>query len=322
MTNVNSLKAFYCNYKKTIVVCLLILLLFIVGEGAVGNFLNLSQLLLTVKMASFIALFGLCQMCVISVGGGGLDLSVGYVATISAVLTARIMDGHNANLPAAILIAILIGAAVGLINGLLVSYLKLPALVVTMAMASVLQGIINVYAAGQSITGKPSPVLQVIAAKSTGIFPNVVFLLLAVAIIIAVITNKTKIGVTVFGVGSNERTAYLSGINVQMVRCISYISSSVIASMIGLLLIGNMGMAFKDMGSNYVMPSVAAVVVGGVSMNGGEGNYPRIILGAVFLQTLTNVLIAIGWGDAGKWFGYGLVLYVLLMVYVSNRRRR
>jgi len=76
------------------------------------------------------------------------------------------------------------------------------------------------------------------------------------------------------------------------------------------------------MGSNYVMPSIAAVVVGGVSLGGGDGNYVGVILGAVFLQTLTNLLVALGWGDAGKWVGFGVVLYVLLIVYVGNRRRR
>jgi ribose transport system permease protein len=83
-----------------------------------------------------------------------------------------------------------------------------------------------------------------------------------------------------------------------------------------------MGLAFKDMGSNYVMPSIAAAVVGGVAMSGGEGNYVGVILGAVFLQTLTNLLVAAGWGDAGKWLGFGIVLFTLLIVYVSDRRVR
>jgi len=317
-----NLTVFYGNYKKLIAVCLLILLLFVLGQVLVGNFMSTSQLLLTIKMSSFIAFFGLCQMAVISVGGNGLDLSVGYTATLTAVLTASVMDGQNGNLPQALLMALGIGILVGLANGLLIAYVKLPPLVVTLAMSSILQGIINVYTAGKNITGKPSPVLQLIAAKSTGIVPNVLFLLILVALVVTRILNKTKFGLIVYGVGSNERTAYLSGINVRVVRCAAYIICSTLASLIGLLLIGNMGTAFKDMGSNYVMPSVAAVVVGGVSMKGGEGNYLAVILGAVFLQTLTNLLVALGWGDAGKWLGFGLVLYILLMAYVSDRRRR
>jgi ribose transport system permease protein len=310
------------KYKKVIIAFILIILLFVLGEIILSNFLKLDQILLTLKLASFTALFALCQMIVIAAGGSGLDLSVGYAATMTAVFTASIMDGQNGNLWIAVVVALAFGFAIGLSNGLLTSYLKLPPLVVTLAMANILQGIINVYTAGRNITGRPSPVLTIIAAKSTGKFPNILFILSAVTILVMIILNKTKLGLILFGVGSNERTAYLSGFNVKLVRCAAFTISGVLASLIGLLLIGNMGIAFKDMGSNYVMPSIAAVVVGGVSLTGGDGNYFGVILGAIFLQTLTNLLVAMGWGDAGKWLGFGIVLFALLIVYVSNRRSR
>jgi ribose transport system permease protein len=310
----------YDRYKKLIIALLLIIFLFVLGEVAVSNFLSLGQILLTVKLASFIALFGLCQMIVIASGGSGLDLSVGYAATMTAVFTASIMNGENRNLWMAVLIAISLGITVGLVNGLLTSYVNLPPLVVTLAMANILQGVIDVYTAGRSITGRPSPILRIIAAKSTGIFPNILFILIIVATIVMIILYKTKWGAVLFGVGANETTAYLSGINVKLVRCTAFIISGVLASLIGLLLIGNMGIAFKDMGSNYIMPSIAAVVVGGVSLMGGAGNYIGVVLGAVFLQTLTNLLVALGWGDAGKWLGFGILLFILLIVYVRNRR--
>ncbi|MCJ7688097.1 MAG: ABC transporter permease [Clostridiaceae bacterium] len=261
-------------------------------------------------------------MIVIASGGSGLDLSVGYIATLTAILTASVMNGKNSNIIMALSIALAIGLVVGFVNGVLTAYLKLPPLVVTLAMASILQGIINVYTAGKNITGKPSPILEVLTAKSTGIFPNVLFVLFIVATVVMVILYKTKWGLMLFGVGANETTAYLSGVNVKLVRLTAFVLSGVIASFIGLLLLGNMGMAFKDMGSNYVMPSIAAVVVGGVSLIGGEGNYVGVILGAIFLQTLTNLLVALGWGDAGKWMGFGIVLFILLIVHVSDRRKR
>jgi ribose transport system permease protein len=219
-------------------------------------------------------------------------------------------------------VSLVIGIVIGVLNGALVAYLNLPPLVVTMAMASIIQGVINVYTAGKNITGKPSPVLQEIAAKSTGAFPNILFVLFVVAVVAMIILYKTKWGLKLFGVGTNETAAYLSGVNVKAVRFVAFIISGALAGLIGLLLIGNMGIAFKDMGSNYVMPSIAAVVVGGVSLVGGEGNYIGVILGAIFLQTLTNLLVAMGWGDAGKWLGFGLVLFILLIAYVSDRRKR
>lgn len=318
----SSLSAIWNNNKKTIIAFLLILFLFLLGEIVVSNFLSMGQILLTIKLSSFIALFALCQMIVIAAGGGGLDLSVGFTATLTAILTASVMDGQNGNLLPAVLVALAVGAVIGLANGALIAYVKLPPLVVTMAMASIIQGVINVYTAGKNITGKPAPILEVIAAKSTGIFPNILFLLLIVAVVVMILLYKTKWGLKLFGVGTNETTAYLSGVNVKAVRLAAFVISGVAASLIGLLLIGNMGIAFKDMGSSYVMPSIAAVVVGGVSLVGGEGNYFRVILGSIFLQTLTNLLVALGWGDAGKWLGFGIVLFALLIAYVSDRRKR
>jgi ribose transport system permease protein len=310
------------RYQKLIIAAALIVFLFVLGQLTVSNFLSFGQVLLTIKLATFIALFGLCQMIVIAGGGSGLDLSVGYTATVTAVLTASIMDGRNGNVLIAVLAALAIGLAVGLANGLLTAYVKLPPLVVTLAMSNILQGAINVYTAGHNITGRPSPVLQLIAAKSTGIFPHILLVLILITPIVMVILYKTRWGTALFGCGTNETAAFLSGVNVRRVRCVSFIVSGTLASLIGLLLVGNMGMAFKDMGSNYVMPSIAAAVVGGVSLSGGDGNYLGVILGAIFLQTLTNLLVALGWGDAGKWMGFGIVLFVLLIVYVSDRRRR
>jgi ribose transport system permease protein len=308
--------------KKLIIAFLLIVFLFVLGQVAVSNFLSFGQVLLTIKLASFIALFGLCQMIVMVGGGDGLDLSVGYTATLTAVLTASIMNGQNANLGMALLVALAIGLLVGAANGFLAAYVKLPPLIVTLSMSLIVQGGINVYTAGADITGKPSPILQTIAAKSTGVFPNILVVLLVIAPIVMVVLSRTKWGLALLGAGTNETAAFLGGVRVKRVRFASFVISGLLASVIGLLLLGNMGLAFKDMGSNYVMPSIAAAVVGGVSMSGGEGNYFGVILGAIFLQTLTNLLVAIGWGDAGKWLGFGIVLFTLLIVYVSDRRVR
>ena len=312
----------YERYKRLITALIAIVLVFVIGQITVSNFLNLNQILITIKLASIISLFGLCQMLVMSAGGAGLDLSVGFTATITAIFTASVMNGQNGNLWLAVLIALGIGLAVGLVNGLLSAYVKLPSLVVTLAMSQILQGIINVYTAGRLIGGKPSPVLQNLAARATGGFPNIIFVLVAVAVVTMILLYRTKWGAILFGVGENETAAYLSGINTKRVRTTAFILSSMIASLIGLLLLGNMGMAFKDMGSDYVLPSIAAAVVGGVSLKGGDGNYVGVILGAILLQTILNLLVALGWGDAGKWTGYGIVLYILLAAYVGNRRKR
>lgn len=170
--------------KKTWIIIALILGLCLVGEIFIGNFLNIGQVLTTVKFASYTAFFGLCQMVVVAGGGNALDLSVGYIATLSGILGVSVMKGSDSGLPLAILIAIVVGFLFGFLNGLLISYFKLSPLVVTMAMSSVIQGIVNVYAAGMSISGNPSPVLRIIATKSTLGFPNIVLLLFVVLAVV------------------------------------------------------------------------------------------------------------------------------------------
>ncbi|WP_066646714.1 ABC transporter permease [Christensenella timonensis] len=322
MMSENRFVRFAKSQKKALMVIGLILLLSVIGELFVGNFISWNQALMTVKFAAFTALFGLCQMVVVSGGGNALDLSIGYIATLSAIFGVAVMNGSNGGLVLAILIALGIGLFFGTLNGLLISYFNLSPLVVTMSMSCVLQGIINVYASGMSISGTPSPVLQTLAAQSTATIPNIIFLLVVVVLVVYFIMKHTKYGPVLFGVGENPKTAYLSGANVKFTRCIVFTISGAIAGLIGLILAGNMGMAYKDMASSYLMPSYAAVVVGGISLKGGEGNYLRVVLGAVFLQVLTNLFILFGGGDAVKWMGYGVVLYILLLVYASERRKK
>ncbi len=298
---------------------ILIVILFVVGNIITGG--NFASPLATVKFASFIAFFGLGQMLIIS-AGGDIDLSVGYCATLVSCLTAGIMDGQNVNLFKAILVAVAIGLAVGLINGVFTIYVKLPSLVVTLAMSQMLQGIVNIYTAGHTISGKPSPVLPTLIAQNTGKFPNIIFLLLIVTVVFMLVLYKTKIGNRLVACGANETAAHLSGVKVKKVRLLAFMTCGIIAGLMGLVLLGNLGVAFKDMASSYVMPSIAAVVIGGLSINGGHKNYIGVILGAVVLQALTNLFVALGWGDAGKYFGYGVILLLMLIVYVREKVSR
>ena len=309
------------KYKKTLIALAFIVLLYMIGEITVGGFVSVHSIMQMIKFATYIALFALCQLLVIC-AGGDIDLSVGYVATLVAVLSAHILEGSNVQLWKAILIAVAVGGCIGLINGLLVSYVKLPSLVVTMGMANVAQGIVNVYSAKYGVGGSPSPILRTITTGSVGVVPNIIWLLLICTAIAMIIFYKTKIGVLLKSIGFNALASYRCGLKVKVIRTIAFAASGIIAGCIGLLLLGNLGQAFKDMASQYVMPSIAAVVVGGVSLNGGEGNYINVVLGAMVLQTLTNLFVSYGLGDAGKWLGIGAILLLMLIFYVREKMSR
>lgn len=323
MTIKNPLLQKAAQQKKLLSVLALILLLAIVGEIIVGGVMTVAQALSTLKFACFIGLFALCQLLVVSGGGNSLDLSIGYTATLSAIFSVAIMDGQGGGrLVLAILTAVGVGALIGACNGALIAWLDLSPLVVTMSMSSVVQGYINVYAAGTSIAGKPAQALRTLAVQSTLGIPNLVLLMIVLIILVSVFYKRIRFGPVLLGIGAKHRTAFLSGANVKLHRFLTFVASGAVAGLIGLVLAGNMNMAFKDMASSYVMPSYAAVVVGGVALSGGEASYLRVYLGAVFLQLLTNLFIQFGGGDAVKWFGFGVILYVLLLFYANDRRKK
>lgn len=322
-------KFFYMKNRElinSIIMCLVVLFAsdIIVGlvTGNFGNFVSVPQVMTLIRLASFTALFALCQMIVMSVGGGGLDLSIGYLSALSAILAGHIMEGSNAGLVPAILVAIAVGAAFGIVNGLLVSYINLPPLVVTMAMASVIQGICYVYTTFIPISGAPGSAITFFTSNFTGIIPNILFLLIPVAVVVEIIYKKTRLGIKILGVGSNEMTAFLSGINVKRVRACAYMASGIVAALCGIVLLGYFDKASMDLGNNYVMTSIVCAVIGGVAINGGKASYVPVILGAFVIQTLNSLFVAIGWGDAGKWLGFGIFLFIMLILYVRNKSLR
>jgi len=319
---------FLLKHKKIFTVLALTILVLIVGElivvnllgSAPGSFLGLEPILLLVRIASFTAIFALCQSFCLSVGG--FDLSIGWIATLTALVGANTMNGQDSGVIPALLVAIIIGAAIGSLNGVIVSMLKLPSLVVTMATGYIAQGFVEAYVGGSYIEGRPAPILRTITAGTTWGIPNMIFVLLIVCIIVSVLIHKTKMGVKLLGVGTNDTVAYLSGVNEKLVRFFAFVVSGAIAGVAGLLLAGNAGFVFKDMASTYVMPSFVAVVVGGVSIHGGEFNFLAVILGSFLLQALLNLFVALNWGDAGRFLGYGLILLVMLITYTRTKRSR
>ena len=313
-------KTSFLKKNSSLALCvILIVALFVFGNVVTGG--QFASVGSTVKFAALTAIFGLGQMLIICTGGD-IDLSVGYTATLVSCITAGMMDGSNGNLWKGILVALVIGIVVGLVNGYMTIYAGIPSLVVTLAMSQILQGFVDIYAAGASIGGEPSPFLKWLAGKQTGDFPHIAILLIIMTVVVMFLLYRTKLSSLTVACGANPRTAHLTGVKVNMIRMASFVVCSVIAAMMGLLLLGSLGMAFKDMASTYVMPSIAAVVIGGLSIKGGQRNYIGVILGAIVLQTLTNLFVSLGYGDSGKYLGSGIILLIMLIVYVREKTSR
>jgi len=310
-----TLGEFWTGNRKIILPFVIAVALIIFGELLTTGFASAKHTLMLFKVASFLGFLGLAQTVVIISGNGGIDLSVGAMASLGAVLGAAALKGSDSRIAVAFVAVAVIGGLLGCLNGFMIAYFEIPALIMTLAMTSVVNGIIYILSSGTILTGTSSPMLQALSNGTTLGVPNIIYLWIATTAIAMFVLHFTKTGVTLYGVGSNERAAMLKGVDVKRFRVFVYGFSGAISALTGMLLLGYIGTAFLDIGSRYMLPSVAAATIGGISISGGSGNYIGVIGGAFVLTVISAVLISLQMGEAGRQIVFGLVILVLLMIY-------
>jgi ribose transport system permease protein len=293
---------------------LLVILLFLIGHIASPGFSSFSNIMNVLNISALLGFIALAQTLVVMSGDEGIDLSVGATASLSAVMSTQIINGLDQNIVLAVIIILVTGFLIGCVNGVGVAYFKVPPLVMTLAMASVIQGMALVYTNGQP-KGMASPALKELGTGQTFSIPNLILLWIIIGILAAVFLNRTKWGTILYGLGTNRLTTELSGINTKVFQTIVYGASGAIAAFGGLLLISYTGTAYLDIGSSYMLPSIIAVVIGGVSLAGGLGSYNGTVAGVILLTTLSSILITLHIGEGGRQIVYGVVLLLLLILY-------
>ncbi|MDB4865813.1 MAG: transporter permease [Cohnella sp.] len=292
--------------------------LFIAGSLFNPNFLNPQNIgsIFTLAVIMGIASFG--QTVVVISGGDGIDLSIGGSISLGAVMSALVMNGQNSGIVPALLLVIGTGILIGLVNSAGIILAKVPPLVMTMAVANIL-GIVQLIVCNGSPTGRPAPAIAYIGTHR--IFPiltvlmivGVVFMFLARRFL-----NNTTYGHQLFAVGNNDNAAFLSGARPYIVRMMAYILSGVVGMLTGFLLLGYNSFVFINMGMAYVLPSVAAVVIGGTSFAGGKGSFSGTMVGAILLTTLASLLIVINTDEAGRQIINGVALVLILALYTRE----
>ena len=296
--------------------------LFALGGLLNPNFANVSQAINIVQLAAFLAIIAAGQTLVIISGGEGIDLSVGAVVTLGAILVFRFANGSNAMLLPALGLALLAGALIGAINGAGIVLLGVPPLVMTLGMTGVVTGLILTITQGQLI-GAPTPALNALVARPLLLgVPGVVLLTLALGGLMWLLLERTPYGKQVFAIGSNRTTARLSGVNVAGVLVATYALSGLLAALGGVVLLGSTENVFLNLGARYTLPSIAAVVVGGTLIAGGIGSYWGTMAGALVLTMLTSLLTSRQLPESTRQIVYGLTLLALLAIYGRGRGLR
>jgi ribose transport system permease protein len=296
--------------------------LFLVGGILRPGFASVDQAINIVRLAAFLGIIAAGQTLVIISGGEGIDLSVGAVVTLGAIIVFRVVNGDDAMVLPALALCLLAGAGIGLINGLGVTVVGIPPLVMTLGMAGVVQGIILVVTQGELI-GKAAPIMSTLISKPL-IFevPGVVIIWILVGLIMWTVLERTTYGKQLFAVGVNRTSARLSGVRVPLIVLATFTLSGLLAALGGFMVLGFTGSVFLNLGDRYLFPSIAAVVVGGTVLAGGAGSYWGTMSGALVLTLITSLLTALQLPEAFRLMVLGAILLVLLSIYGRQRGLR
>ncbi|WP_054313124.1 ABC transporter permease [Mesorhizobium sp. 1M-11] len=309
--------------KKPLVVALiLIVLLLAVGEWLSPGFASPGQVLRLLIVAALLGIVAAGQNLVILGGREGIDLSVGGIVSLAAILAGNVMNGADSGILPAILVCIVVGGLFGLINGVGVTLLRIPPLVMTLGMLGVLQGLLVVIRNGIP-SGRAAPGLSDFVVKPFLLgLPGIIWLWLLIGLAMAFLLRRTVFGYRVYAIGSNEQAAFMAGVPVKTIRVALFMLSGVFAAIAGMCLLGYSGSSFANVGEQYMLPSIIAVVLGGTPLSGGKGGYTGTMAGAVLLVLLQSILTTVHIDEAGRQMVFGATLVALMLFYGRAKAMR
>ena len=292
--------------------CILLLLFF--GSLYSPSFLSPEYLLQQLKVASFLGVIATGMMLVILLGQ--IDLSVPWVVAMGGMMACAAAAYGDIGLMLAIPFGIICGVAIGFVNGIGVAYLRIPSMIITLATNAVAQGLMIVYTGGFSPQDSAPPSIRYLATGFTipGV-PNAVVVWAIIGAAMVFTLSRTTFGRAIYGIGNRERAAYLSGIDTRRVVMIAFAISGGLSACGGVLLAGYASKAAQAMGDAYLLPSIAAVVLGGTSILGGRGSYLGTIAGVILITLLQSILSVMQMQEWGRQVIYGVVIIAMLLLY-------
>jgi ribose transport system permease protein len=268
-----------------------------------------------VTLASFLVVVAFGQGLVILVGG--LDLSVPALMTLSAVLATTWIGGGNEGalylLPAILAIC----AAIGALSGLGITLLGVPPFIMTMATGIIVASAALGYTSGTPRGASPTVLVTLMKGSLAGVPVLLVFIVL-LAVAAALAQGATSFGRRLYAIGASARAAHVAGVAVTRSTVLAYTASAVAAGLAGLMLAGYSDGATLRMGDSYLLPSIAAVVIGGSSILGGSGSFVATVGGAVLLTTLSTVIAALGIGQGWRTVIEGSIILIALLILREN----
>ena len=269
------------------------------------------------KQASIVGVVSIGMTVVLLVGG--IDLSVSYVMALCACLFARLSQtmvaaGHDGLAPDIVLLLLLIGAAVGFVNGSLIVLKNVEPFIITLGVGQVLKGVTYLYTNGAP-GGKVNAFWKGFGSEMfLGFIPYTVILYAVLMVLFIFLLHKTVVGRQIYAVGSNGEAARLSGVNVRRIKITAYVLCGVTAAIAGIMLASRVRVGEPNGSSGYDMDAIAAVVIGGTAMAGGRGHLACTLAGVLIMTVMNNVLNLIGADPNLQMLIKGFVILVAVLI--------
>lgn len=251
---------------------------------------------------------------------GGIDLSVGSVMAFAGTMMAGFMINMDMTPIIAVLLGVLLAALLGYINGVFVSYARIPAIIVTLAMMEVARGLALLYTGGYPLSGLPSSFNFIGRGYLFGFIPMPAVIMVGVFLIAYIILNHLPLGRYIYAIGGNEEAVRLSGIKVKRIKALVYLISGITAGISGLIMTSRLSSGQPMAGMGYELDAIAAVVLGGTSIAGGRGHIFGTLLGALLIGVLSNGLNLMGVSPYVQRVLKGVI--IVAAIYYSSKQQK
>lgn len=310
------------GFNRIILVGVLLLMYLAFGALTGGKFFGMSRIMITLNYVYFLGFLSLGVTFVIATGG--IDFSIGPVMFCCSLIAGYSLTTYGLPMGAALVLSILIGLAFGIFNGCLVSYLKVPPFIVSMASMNIAKGLAAVFTKTQSVSWPQS-------SAAGGWFRNLIsyngipvglIIFLVAAVICAVILNQTKAGRYILCLGSNEEAVRLSGVDVKRWKMLAYIICGTLVGIASIFFVAAYTTVQPGYGDQYNNEAIAGCVMGGTSMAGGIASISGTVIGVLIISLLQQGILAIGFTKEYQYIITGLIVIGAVYSDVSARRRK
>ncbi len=291
------------------VAALAVWLVTILATGG-SSTLGLSQAALT--FAAFSVIVGVGQMFVITLGPGNIDLAVPATMTLSGTVALKFMAEQNGLILPGLAIAVLIGIAIGIANYALIKLLRIPPIIATLSMSFIVQS--TAIWTNRGLRIKPPSVLADFTTAYTFGIPNLAYIALGISVLAWVLLMRTTYGRRIAAIGQSLPAARMAGIPVDGTRFATYVLCAVLAAVCGYLLACFSGGAALNMGAEYLLMSIAVVVIGGTAVAGGDSNVPGIWGASLFMFLVVSMLNTYGFGAGFRLISTGLIIIAVILL--------